>query len=198
LHLYQKLMFGPITQPKNAALADLNLRETLVFAPIVLLIIAMGLYPKPFLERIDPTSQAAVADFNLRRCASIWHANGERPVLLSSLVDKCAEPLAIISRTYGDQRPAFAFSEAPALPGIAPPTVPPPAAAPPPPEKDDAKADGKAPRRPVNTPRNPRAAEGKRPDDGKAPAERKAGLRLPADRKAGAAKAGDDKAGGGR
>jgi NADH-quinone oxidoreductase subunit M len=209
LHLYQKLMFGPITQPKNTTLSDLNLRETLVFAPLVILIVAMGLYPEPFTKRIDPTSQAAVADFQLRRCASIWHANGERPVLLSSLADKCTDPLAIISRTYGDQRPAFAFAELRALPGIAKPT---PAAAVPAPAPD-AKADPKVPPRPVNDPRkNPRGPESKRgPQDGKAPptAEVKAGPRVRADRKAagdakagdakaGDAKARDDKAGGGR
>jgi NADH-quinone oxidoreductase subunit M len=180
LHLYQRLMFGPITQPKNQSLPDLNLRETLVFAPIVALIVAMGLYPEPFTKRIDPTSQAAVADFQVRRCASIWHANGERPVLLSSLVDKCKEPLAIISRTYGDQRPAYAFGETPPLPGIAKPT-PPPAPTAPPEAKAEGKAPGKAPAKaegkaPGREGKNVPFAPGKAPREGKR-VDGKAGMR---------------------
>ncbi|MBC8070353.1 MAG: NADH-quinone oxidoreductase subunit M, partial [Deltaproteobacteria bacterium] len=54
LHLFQKVMLGPVTNPKNADLQDLNLRELLVFVPFVVLIVLMGLYPKPFTDRIDP------------------------------------------------------------------------------------------------------------------------------------------------
>jgi hypothetical protein len=112
LHLYQKLMFGPLSNPKNADLQDLNIREILVFVPFVVLIALMGLYPKPFLERIDPTSQAAVAEFNLKRCASIFNANGTGPVLMESVVDKCEDPVARVAGVYGDERPASAAKAA--------------------------------------------------------------------------------------
>jgi NADH-quinone oxidoreductase subunit M len=112
LHLFQKVMFGPITNPKNAELRDIGLRETLVFVPFVVLIVAMGFYPKPFIDRIDPTAQAAVADFNLKRCASVFNANGDGPKLLSELVDRCADPEGMIARVYGDERPASAAAEA--------------------------------------------------------------------------------------
>ncbi|MCX4243161.1 complex I subunit 4 family protein [Paraliomyxa miuraensis] len=124
LLLFQRLMFGPLTNPKNEGLADLGLRERLVFLPVIALIILMGVYPQPFLSRIDPTSQAAVASFNLKRCASIRHALGERPVMMETLVDRCADPVAVIAATYGDQRLSANASA---------PTTPPPAAAAPPP-----------------------------------------------------------------
>jgi len=112
LHLFQKLMFGPLSNPKNADLEDLSIREFLVFVPFIVLIVLMGLYPKPFLDRIDPTAQAAVAEFNLKRCASIFNANGTGPVLMGSVVDKCADPVARVVGVYGDERPASAAKAA--------------------------------------------------------------------------------------
>lgn len=130
LYLFQRLMFGPITNPKNEGLADLDLRERIVFLPFIALIILMGVYPQPFLSRIDPTSQAAVASFNLKRCASIKHSLGDRPVLMESLVDQCTDPVAVIAGTYGDQRMS-ALTARPATPAVVPTAAVPPAAAPP-------------------------------------------------------------------
>lgn len=112
LHLFQKLMFGPITNPKNEGLADLNVREVIVFAPMIGLIIFMGLYPKPFLARIDPTSQAAVAQFNIKRCASLKHANGTEPVLIDAYLEDCEAPVAVIGSVYGDERPSAQIAKA--------------------------------------------------------------------------------------
>lgn len=123
LFLFQRLMFGPITNPKNEKLADLSIREKFVFLPLIVLIIVMGVYPKPFLERIDATSQAAVAHFNLKRCASIRHSLADKPVLLDSLLDRCTDPEAVIGETYGDQRSSAATPKAQAAP---PPAAPPP------------------------------------------------------------------------
>ncbi|MCA9652516.1 MAG: NADH-quinone oxidoreductase subunit M [Myxococcales bacterium] len=126
LFLFQRLMFGPITNPKNEGLKDLSLRETFVFLPVILLIIVMGVYPKPFLERIDPTSQAAVARFQLKRCASIKHSLAEVPTTLDTLVERCAEPEKVIGETYGDQRLSTVMAT-PAEPAQAePPDAPPP------------------------------------------------------------------------
>jgi NADH-quinone oxidoreductase subunit M len=147
LFLFQRLMFGPITNPKNEGLADLGLRERLVFLPFIALIILMGVYPQPFLSRIDPTSQAAVASFNLKRCASIKHALGERPVLMESLVEGCADPVAVIAGTYGDQR----FSALEAKPAAKAPT----------PAPADAKAPADAQAPAVVRPPRPTPAEGK-------------------------------------
>lgn len=104
LFLFQRLMFGPITNPKNEKLKDLSVREAFVFLPVIALIIIMGVYPKPFIDRIDPTSQAAVAHFNLKRCASIRHSLSEEPGMLADLVERCEDPEAVIGETYGDQR----------------------------------------------------------------------------------------------
>jgi NADH-quinone oxidoreductase subunit M len=49
----QKALHGPTT-PGNEALTDLNLREKLAIAPVIAVIIALGIYPAPLLNIINP------------------------------------------------------------------------------------------------------------------------------------------------
>ncbi len=58
LWAYQRVMFGPLENSENKALRDLSLREIMVFLPIVLMFFVMGVYPKPFLSRMEPTVEA--------------------------------------------------------------------------------------------------------------------------------------------
>jgi NADH-quinone oxidoreductase subunit M len=53
LWLYQRTMFGTVDNPKNEALPDLNLREWATFIPLLILAVWIGLYPKPFIDRLD-------------------------------------------------------------------------------------------------------------------------------------------------
>src|SRR5919108_4913598 len=62
LWMYRRVIFGPLTNPENQKLRDLNGREILILAPIVLLIVLMGVYPKPFLSRMS-----ASVDLMLKR-----------------------------------------------------------------------------------------------------------------------------------
>jgi NADH-quinone oxidoreductase subunit M len=41
-------------------MSDLSQREILVFLPILVMLFVMGLYPKPFLSRMEPSVQAYV------------------------------------------------------------------------------------------------------------------------------------------
>jgi NADH-quinone oxidoreductase subunit M len=61
----QKILHGPTT-PGNENLTDLNLREKIAIAPVILVIVLMGFYPKPVLDLINPTSEQVVtnAGFN--------------------------------------------------------------------------------------------------------------------------------------
>jgi len=58
LWAYQRMMFGPVTNHQNEKLQDLNARELLYLAPLVVLIFGMGLYPQPLLDRIQPSVDA--------------------------------------------------------------------------------------------------------------------------------------------
>jgi len=64
LWLYQRTMFGKIENPKNENLADLNFREFMTFAPLIILAVWIGIYPTPFLERLDPTVKTVIARLN--------------------------------------------------------------------------------------------------------------------------------------
>ncbi len=53
LWLYQRTMFGALENPKNAALKDLSPREMSTLVPIVIMCFWIGLYPSPFLTRME-------------------------------------------------------------------------------------------------------------------------------------------------
>ncbi|MBA3441132.1 MAG: NADH-quinone oxidoreductase subunit M [Pyrinomonadaceae bacterium] len=51
LWMLQRVVFGPLTHNKNAHLSDLNSRELGLLVPLLVLMVVMGVYPRPFLER---------------------------------------------------------------------------------------------------------------------------------------------------
>jgi NADH-quinone oxidoreductase subunit M len=55
----QKALHGPTT-PGNENLPDLNKREIVAIAPVIAVIIALGFYPKPALDIINPAAQATI------------------------------------------------------------------------------------------------------------------------------------------
>lgn len=58
LWAYQRVFFGPLNKAANKVLEDINLREIIVILPLAIMMFVMGIYPKPFLERIEPSVQA--------------------------------------------------------------------------------------------------------------------------------------------
>jgi NADH-quinone oxidoreductase subunit M len=64
LWLYQRVMFGPVTQFANEDLPDLNLREYATLVPLVILAFWIGIYPKPFFALIEQPVQAIVRHVN--------------------------------------------------------------------------------------------------------------------------------------
>ena len=56
----QKALHGPTT-PENENLKDLNLREKIAIAPIMAIIVALGFYPSPLLNVINPASSHVIA-----------------------------------------------------------------------------------------------------------------------------------------
>jgi len=55
LWMYQRVFFGELSNEKNKGLKDLNLREQWTIIPLIILAFWIGLYPKPFLDRMAPT-----------------------------------------------------------------------------------------------------------------------------------------------
>jgi NADH-quinone oxidoreductase subunit M len=55
LYLYRRIVFGTITRADVKAMLDLSPREILVFAPLVALVIWIGIYPTSFLRPMQPS-----------------------------------------------------------------------------------------------------------------------------------------------
>src|ERR1700732_1098810 len=53
LWLYQRVMFGNVTNPANEHLPDLNAREYATLLPLVALAFWIGIYPKPLFDILD-------------------------------------------------------------------------------------------------------------------------------------------------
>src|SRR5437667_86261 len=64
LWLYQRVMFGPVTQFAIEDLPDLNLREYATLVPLVILAFWIGIYPKPFFAILDKPVQKIVQQVN--------------------------------------------------------------------------------------------------------------------------------------
>jgi NADH-quinone oxidoreductase subunit M len=59
LWMLQRVVFGTKTSEANASLPDLNLREVALIVPLVALMLFMGVYPGPFLNRSRASIEAA-------------------------------------------------------------------------------------------------------------------------------------------
>jgi NADH-quinone oxidoreductase subunit M len=66
LYMFQKVMFGPLNNEANKRLTDVTPREIAVFLPLVILIFAMGIYPRPFLNAMEPSVQRFLLDYKAK------------------------------------------------------------------------------------------------------------------------------------
>jgi NADH-quinone oxidoreductase subunit M len=64
LWLYRRVIFGALTRVELKQLADLNWREKLIFAPLLALVLWMGIYPSSFLDIMAPSVEKLIADYN--------------------------------------------------------------------------------------------------------------------------------------
>jgi NADH-quinone oxidoreductase subunit M len=61
LYLYRRVVFGKLEKPDLKVLADLSAREYVVFAPLVVLTIWMGIYPSSFISFFEASVAALLA-----------------------------------------------------------------------------------------------------------------------------------------
>lgn len=67
LPMVQRIVFNALDKEENRNLPDLSRREMLVLAPLVALMIWMGVYPKPFLERMEVSLTELLESVEQRR-----------------------------------------------------------------------------------------------------------------------------------
>jgi NADH-quinone oxidoreductase subunit M len=55
LWMYQRVFLGKITNPANAEMKDIGMREKLLLLPVILVMLWIGVYSEPFLRRMGPS-----------------------------------------------------------------------------------------------------------------------------------------------
>ncbi len=70
LWMYQRVIFGKLTNPKNEKLLDLSLREKVILIPLVVLIFWIGIYPKPLFDRLSPSIRLVQEQMQSRAAAA--------------------------------------------------------------------------------------------------------------------------------
>jgi NADH-quinone oxidoreductase subunit M len=53
LWAFQRVMFGELDKPENTRISDVNGREVAYMVPLVILMLWIGLYPKPYLRTME-------------------------------------------------------------------------------------------------------------------------------------------------
>ncbi|HVR62789.1 MAG TPA: NADH-quinone oxidoreductase subunit M [Polyangia bacterium] len=68
LTMYQRLMFGPLDKPENRSshMRDIGGRETWVFGIVIVTALAMGIWPKPILDRSEKSVAAYLSLYGQR------------------------------------------------------------------------------------------------------------------------------------
>ena len=67
LPMVQKMIFGKIKFEANRALSDLNIREWFVLVPMIFLVFLLGIYPKPILKIIEPSTKSLLLKIKGRK-----------------------------------------------------------------------------------------------------------------------------------
>ena len=67
LWLYRKVVLGPLEKPSLAGIRDVETREVVIFAPLLILTILFGVYPKPVLDMSAVSVTALVTSYQEAR-----------------------------------------------------------------------------------------------------------------------------------
>ncbi|HEV8672596.1 MAG TPA: NADH-quinone oxidoreductase subunit M [Methylomirabilota bacterium] len=76
LWMYQRVAFGAVRHPETRRLPDLDARELATLVPILVLIVWIGVYPKPFTARMESTVAELISVVKAKAGPSIgawWH-----------------------------------------------------------------------------------------------------------------------------
>jgi len=89
LWMYQRVMFGPVTNEKNRGLRDLSPREFWTLVPVLLMILWLGIYPNTFLRKLD----GSVGDLVARMGHTMAQAKEPGDVTPAAAVGRPGEPV---------------------------------------------------------------------------------------------------------
>jgi NADH-quinone oxidoreductase subunit M len=86
LWMFQRVMFGKVTNEKNLRLRDLNGREVAYLLPLLVMVFWIGVYPQTFLRKMDASVSAVVTRIEAKRQAAL-SGRPARETLLSRYFD---------------------------------------------------------------------------------------------------------------
>ena len=70
LYLYRRVIFGVLTKDSLKSILDMNRREALVFAPLVVLVFWMGVYPMSFLDVMSVSVSNLIENYQVALAAA--------------------------------------------------------------------------------------------------------------------------------
>lgn len=70
LYLYRRVVFGRMTRDDLKSILDLSPREVLMFAPLIVIVIWMGVYPITFLDPMHASVAKLIDNYELARAAA--------------------------------------------------------------------------------------------------------------------------------
>jgi len=85
LWMFQRVMFGTITNPKNEDLKDLNAREIILMIPLLIFVFWIGVYPNTFLRKMNPAIEQLLHQVNTKQVAVVEPV---QPVIAQNIVIK--------------------------------------------------------------------------------------------------------------
>jgi NADH-quinone oxidoreductase subunit M len=71
LPMVQRIWFNKLDRTDNEKVTDLSRRELVVLVPLVILMLVLGAYPKPFLERSEVTVLQLIQNVESKRSAAL-------------------------------------------------------------------------------------------------------------------------------
>ncbi|MFZ5453694.1 MAG: NADH-quinone oxidoreductase subunit M [Thermodesulfobacteriota bacterium] len=78
LWMFQRVMFGEVTNEKNKDLKDLSCREIAIFVPLLLFIVWIGVYPNTFLNKTKASTENFVAMMEKAKTAQVSLSHGDK------------------------------------------------------------------------------------------------------------------------
>ena len=64
LYLYRRIIFGKLVKDELITIKDMSIREIAIFAPLIILVLWMGIYPSTFMEPIEVSISQLITDYN--------------------------------------------------------------------------------------------------------------------------------------
>lgn len=64
LYLYRRIIFGKLVKEELLTIKDMSIREIAIFAPLVILVLWMGIYPSSFMEPIEVSINHLITEYN--------------------------------------------------------------------------------------------------------------------------------------